>query len=523
MFATPEEAMREESGQQEDRKRIMDYQDSKYSGNINMISPQVIHGNGSVHRGGISQEVASGPYQDSHSFQNRMNKYKQDLGNGPQMEYGVFQHHTGPGSGASGLNHMQSKQQLPPKMQQQIQQYHSSQRIQPQLQQYQNVALSQSQPKLQNYNHHTHSGYSQSQSQPSSAVHQSQNQQQKIPFHYQQPMRQQYSHSQPHPEQYQHIPDSRKYSQSQPQQFPIQSIQNYSHSVGERKFLGPANHVVSPQEQQLEQHGGLNPRIGSQQHMALQQQQNLTSNQHMQPRNHQNVEQQQHLSAQQHVSPHRQCSHQSSDLPTFVNPSPIVQGFVPDPLSQQTAQNSSMKDQDAIVSRKLFQNHDVLKLEYLTSEELQNLLQNDDNSQFCMSSVNALIGLFGVSRIGTVNLHEFTSLYKRVKKWRVVYVDNDCNGSFTISVNEYHNSLRELGYLIPPEITERLFDQYAEYINGKKHAKELKFDRFVESLVWLMRLTKVFRKYDDHQDGIATIHFKDFIDTSLYLGKFLSS
>ncbi|AGO10938.1 AaceriAFR570Wp [[Ashbya] aceris (nom. inval.)] len=180
----------------------------------------------------------------------------------------------------------------------------------------------------------------------------------------------------------------------------------------------------------------------------------------------------------------------------------------------------SNEDPDALTAKKLFMNHDVRKMERLTAEELQHLLQNDDNSQFCMSSVDALISLFGATRFGTVNLSEFTSLYKRVKKWRMIYVDNDINGSFTLSATEFHNSLQELGYLVPFEVSEKLFDQYAEFMNNQ-NSKELKFDKFVESLVWLMRLTKVFRNYDEHQDGIATIHFKDFIDTSLYLGKFL--
>lgn len=173
------------------------------------------------------------------------------------------------------------------------------------------------------------------------------------------------------------------------------------------------------------------------------------------------------------------------------------------------------------VATQLFHNHDIRQKGRLTAEELRNLLQNDDSTHFCISAVDALINLFGATRFGTINQAEFISLYKRVKYWRKVYVDNDINGSYTISLMEYHNSLQELGYLIPFEVSENIFDQYAEFISSTVNGKELKFDKFVESLVWLMRLTKCFRKYDTNQEGIATIHYKDFIDTVLYLGRFL--
>ncbi|QID85126.1 peflin or Penta-EF hand domain-containing protein 1 [Saccharomyces pastorianus] len=187
-----------------------------------------------------------------------------------------------------------------------------------------------------------------------------------------------------------------------------------------------------------------------------------------------------------------------------------------------TAPFDSKEDlRDMQVAVQLFHNHDIKGKNRLTAEELQNLLQNDDNSHFCISSVDALINLFGASRFGTVNQAEFISLYKRVKSWRKIYVDNDINGSLTISVSEFHNSLQELGYLIPFEVSEKTFDQYAEFINRSGTGKELKFDKFVEALVWLMRLTKLFRKFDTNQEGIATIQYKDFIDSTLYLGRFL--
>ncbi|SMN18671.1 similar to Saccharomyces cerevisiae YGR058W PEF1 Penta-EF-hand protein required for polar bud growth and cell wall abscission [Maudiozyma saulgeensis] len=185
-------------------------------------------------------------------------------------------------------------------------------------------------------------------------------------------------------------------------------------------------------------------------------------------------------------------------------------------------QQQSNEERDISVATQLFYNHDVKKRERLTAEELQNLLQNDDSTRFSISAIDSLINLFGAARFGTVNLNEFVSLYKRVKAWRKVYVDNDINGSFTLSLEEYQNSLKELGYMIPFEVGEKLFDQYAEFnIKQNSNSKELKFDKFVESLIWLLQLTKQFRKYDSKQEGVATIQYKDFIETTLFLGRHL--
>lgn len=230
------------------------------------------------------------------------------------------------------------------------------------------------------------------------------------------------------------------------------------------------------------------------------------------------------------VPPHHNTSHTIASPHMMTPPQPRTPIT---PTQYQVSQNrvssatsvastESLQDQqDNQIATQLFQNHDVKNVGRLTADELQNLLQNDDGTKFCATSIGALINIFGGSRIGTVNLTEFVSLYKRVKKWRKCFVDNDKNGSFTLTMAEFHNALQSLGYVIPFEVSEKLFEHYGECIEYGGGNQELKFDRFVETLVWLMRLTKVFRKYDKNQEGVATIEYKDFIDISLFLGRFL--
>lgn len=186
----------------------------------------------------------------------------------------------------------------------------------------------------------------------------------------------------------------------------------------------------------------------------------------------------------------------------------------PKKLSQQ-----DMKD--IKTATQLFIQHDTKKRGQLSSDDLQKILQNDDKTAFCESATETLIDMFGVTRFGTVNKDEFIAMYRKIKYWRRIYVDNDINGSQTLSNKEYHNSILELGYILPIETTMKLFERYARFLDPSSNERALRFDRFIESLSWLVRLTKVFKKYDPNAEGIATIHYKDFIDSTLYLGKCL--
>lgn len=306
--------------------------------------------------------------------------------------------------------------------------------------------------------------------------------------------------------------------QELPQQLPQQRVTSYEH--GSMQFQ-PQQHQHSPQQpyqQQIQQPQLLQQQVPKPSHMK-----------YSAPRQnfYKPSDPNQHPAAMV-PSPKQVVQTQRAIAPQYQKQAPVIPrqhriSSDTQPVSAHSAasQESFQEQQDNQIATQLFNNHDIKNTGRLTADELQNLLQNDDGSHFCTSSIESLISLFGGSRFGTVNLTEFISLYKRVKKWRKCFVDNDKNGSFTLTMAEFHNALESLSYMIPFEIDEKLFECYAEYFDENKTGKELKFDRFVETLVWLMRLTKVFRKYDLNQEGMATIHYKDFIDVALYLGKFL--
>ncbi len=74
------------------------------------------------------------------------------------------------------------------------------------------------------------------------------------------------------------------------------------------------------------------------------------------------------------------------------------------------------------------------------------------------------------------------------------------NGSHTLTTLEFTESVKSMGYKIPIEVVENLFEQFADLIGGSKC---LKFDRFVESVIWLIRLTKVFQTLDVENNGVG--------------------
>lgn len=194
-------------------------------------------------------------------------------------------------------------------------------------------------------------------------------------------------------------------------------------------------------------------------------------------------------------------------------------GVVPGSSNRSSSSSLNGDKQDVKEAASvLFHKYDLTKSGRLGANELQRLLQNDDTTPFSYSSVDSIINLFGVSRSGTLNLNEFIYMYHKIKTWRDVYEQTDANRSHTLTSLEFSEAVQKMGYKVPIEVVENLFDQFAEYDNG---IKCLKFGKFVESTVWLIRLTKVFRKFDEKSNGVAVIDYKDFIDVSLYLGKFL--
>ncbi|CCH45508.1 Calpain-3 [Wickerhamomyces ciferrii] len=159
--------------------------------------------------------------------------------------------------------------------------------------------------------------------------------------------------------------------------------------------------------------------------------------------------------------------------------------------------------------RDLFDRVDKSRDGRLREDELATALINNDGTQFNPSTVKLMVRLFDKDGSGTIEFKEFFHLWNYILHWRKTFQRFDIDGNQRISFGEYQSALESFGYRLPTDIVLFIFQRFGEFNNSKPMS--LKFDMFVESLVWLLRCTNVFKKFDTQGNGIATISFQDFV------------
>ena len=99
--------------------------------------------------------------------------------------------------------------------------------------------------------------------------------------------------------------------------------------------------------------------------------------------------------------------------------------------------------------------------------------------------------------------------------YKKLFIAADSNKSGDISFGEFQKVLEQIGYKLNIDLVLHLFQKFAQkarddgYDDGS--VGKLKFDSFIELLVYLRKLTDIFKKYDKDLSGVATINFLDFL------------
>lgn len=145
----------------------------------------------------------------------------------------------------------------------------------------------------------------------------------------------------------------------------------------------------------------------------------------------------------------------------------------------------------------------------LTEEELGTALLNNDGSQFKSSTLKLMIRLFDTDDSSTIEFKEFYDLWTYIVHWRKAFQRFDTNQNGKISFGEYQSALESFGYRLPTDIVLFVFQKFGDFNTNKPMS--LRFDMFVESLIWLLRCTNIFKKFDTQGNGVATIPFQDFV------------
>ncbi len=157
----------------------------------------------------------------------------------------------------------------------------------------------------------------------------------------------------------------------------------------------------------------------------------------------------------------------------------------------------------------LFNKVDINRTGVLSEYELSNALLNNDYSRFNSDTVRLMIKLFDKDGTGSIGFREFYHLWNYIAYWRRIFQQFDSNNSKTISFQEYSHALESFGYHISTDTVLYIFQKFSQYRQGAQPS--MQFDMFVESLVWLLRCTNSFKKYDTRGTGIGTIPFQDFV------------
>ncbi|CAN3373123.1 hypothetical protein DIURU_005255 [Diutina rugosa] len=209
---------------------------------------------------------------------------------------------------------------------------------------------------------------------------------------------------------------------------------------------------------------------------------------------------------------HSSPSHGGYEAP----PAPVKPHSTSDSTSSKQSQKQKL-DQEL---RAVFDKVDTDRSGTITARELSSALLNFDRSPFNPTTIRLMIKLFSTSPGGgsgdgqSLNFDQFVSLWKYLSAYKKLFIQADQNRSGDISFGEFQKVLEQIGYKLNTDLVLHLFTRFAAKNTSDPYSVgvgKLKFDGFIELLVYLRKLTDVFKKYDKEFKGVATIDFSDFL------------
>lgn len=114
----------------------------------------------------------------------------------------------------------------------------------------------------------------------------------------------------------------------------------------------------------------------------------------------------------------------------------------------------------------------------------------------------------------SLNFDQFVQLWKHLSTYKKLFISADSDKSGDVSFGEFQKILEQMRYKLDVDLVLHLFLKYsAKTSSGELNGAigKLKFDGFIELLVYLRKLTEIFRKYDKGLTGVATINFQEFL------------
>lgn len=183
-------------------------------------------------------------------------------------------------------------------------------------------------------------------------------------------------------------------------------------------------------------------------------------------------------------------------------------------VAESSHSHTSSKKKLELELRAVFDKVDTNHSGKISMRELSVALVNFDNTRFQDLTVRLMINLFTTNHSSSLNFDQFISLWKHLTAYKKLFVAADLNKSGDISFGELQLIIEQIGYKLNVDLVLHLFQKFANKENTPNDTQivgKLNFDAFIELLVYLRKLTDIFKKYDKDQSGVATIEYLDFL------------
>jgi len=145
----------------------------------------------------------------------------------------------------------------------------------------------------------------------------------------------------------------------------------------------------------------------------------------------------------------------------------------------------------------------------ISAQELQRALVNGNWSHFSEEACRMMIEMFDRKRAGTINITEFSELFKYINQWKATFEGIDRDRSGYIEFNELTQAFQQMGYRFTPTFVQNLLAKY------DCRTRRLTLDNFIVACVQIKRLTDGFRSRDRAMQGQATMQYEDFIGLAM--------
>ncbi|ANZ74140.1 BA75_00677T0 [Komagataella pastoris] len=196
------------------------------------------------------------------------------------------------------------------------------------------------------------------------------------------------------------------------------------------------------------------------------------------------------------------------ESPTYHKPRMFPSQRKPPPIIPPSTQKrpQSKEERKAIMMNR-FKEADYRRKGYLTESELSGVLRNSDQSTFRPSTVSLMINLFDENDTKTIDVAGFGRLLEYIDYWEEVFFIYDRDHSYSISFKEFKALIKDTGYSLPSSTVEFIFRKHSS-----NSGSDMRFDSFIESMVWLLRITDSFKKFESKGTGVAVFPFHNFIE-----------